>query len=231
MMTSFRLSPRLRTGRVLTIATACAFACASESSAQTYDHLQCFKIRDVKTFSAASVDLDALLVQFGMQSCTIKGRAKKFCVPADKTVTSIEDGSVIPDTSEDLTLARLCYKLRCPATTAGAMTVSDQFGSRTVDSFKAVELCTPAVQGPPPTVTTTSISTTSTTMEESLDDTFDGPGLDPSWTVLNSGLVSVSVMGGALHWRARNGDAVAAKIAGVDLQVDNMTFTKSALKR
>lgn len=181
------------------LAVAFVFTFAGESPAQTYDHLQCFKVRDEKTFSTADVDLDALLAQFGLQSCTIKGRAKKICIPADKTVTAIEDGSVITATSEELGALRLCYKLKCPVPTAPALTVSDQFGSRSVDSFKAVELCTPANAGPPPTVTTTSTSTTTSTTLPDLDDTFDGPGLDPSWTVYNPGKVSLSVSGGALH--------------------------------
>jgi hypothetical protein len=91
---------------------------------------------------------------------------------------------VIPDTSEELAALRVCYKLRCPVPTAAAMTISDQFGSRSIGSFKAVELCTPATEGPPPV---------------DLDDTFDGASLDPSWTVLNPGKVALGVSGGSLH--------------------------------
>jgi hypothetical protein len=203
MIVSSRISHRSASRRIaLSFAFAFAFGCAGEAVAQTYDHLQCFKVRDTRTFSSAEVDLDAMLAEFGLQACSIKGRAKKLCVPAEKTVTSIEDGSVIPSTSEELGALRLCYKLRCPASTAPAMTVSDQFGSRSVDSFKAVELCTPANEGPPPTVTTTtSTTTTSTTLVDldDLDDTFDGSSLDPSWTVHNPEKVSIQVTGGALH--------------------------------
>jgi hypothetical protein len=191
------VSRSARASLSVVLPVACALACASEGLAQTYDHLQCFKVRDTKTFSSAEVDLEALLTEFGLQACTVKGRAKKLCVPAGKTVTSIEDGNVIPSTSEEIAALRLCYKLRCPASTAPAITVSDQFGSRDVDSFKAVELCTPANEGPPPTVTTTT-TTTSTTLVD-LDDSFDGSSLDPSWTVLNPGKVSIQVTGGALH--------------------------------
>jgi hypothetical protein len=183
-------------------ALALLLAGAGEGRAQTYDHLQCFKIRDEKTFRDAAVDLDSVLTQFGLQSCTIKGGAKKLCVPADKAVTSITDGAVIAATSEELGALRLCYKLRCPTTTVPGMTVSDQFGSRSVGSFKAVELCTPANQGPPPTTSTTSTTTTtdttSTTLPD-LDDTFDGVTLDPSWTVLNPAKASIGVSGGSLH--------------------------------
>jgi len=40
-----------------------------------------------------------------------------------------------------------------------------------------------------------------------------------------------AVKGGTLQLRARNGDAVEAKLAGAGLQVDNLTFKKSALKK
>jgi hypothetical protein len=40
-----------------------------------------------------------------------------------------------------------------------------------------------------------------------------------------------TVKGGTLQLRARNGDAIEAKVAGANLQVDNLTFKKSALKK
>jgi hypothetical protein len=45
----------------------------------------------------------------------------------------------------------------------------------------------------------------------------------------NTGIYSVE--GGALHLRARNGDALEGKVAGVELQVDNLTFKKATLKK
>jgi hypothetical protein len=190
----FHVSCTRRCIPIVAVALVCA-AAATDVRAQIYDHLECFKIRDESTFRGAGVDLGAELAAFGLQSCTIKGRAKKICIPVSKAVTSIEDGSVIPDTSEELSLLRICYKLRCPASVAPSMLVSDQFGSRNVDSFKAVELCTPAVAGPPPTPTTT----TSTTLPEDLDDDFAGASLDPSWSVLHPALATITVSGGALH--------------------------------
>jgi len=189
------LARAARPSCLLAALTAVA-ASAATTQAQTHDHLKCFKIRDEKTFSAASVDLDALAAEFGLESCTIKGRAKKYCVPVDKTVTAIEDGTLLPQGGEELTLASLCYKLRCPANAVPPQLVADQFGSRSISSFKAVELCAP-VDGP--VATTTTSSTTTSTLPESLDDTFDGVSLDPSWSVLHPSLVTISVSGGALH--------------------------------
>ncbi|HXC51577.1 MAG TPA: hypothetical protein VN634_11875 [Candidatus Limnocylindrales bacterium] len=167
------------------VAAAMQIAFAASAAAQTDDHLKCFKIKDATTFDSAAVDLDASTAGFGLEGCTIKGRAKEFCVPAGKTVTSITGGSVITLDGEELAYSRLCYRLKCPASEIAPVVVTDQFGSRTIAGFKAVELCTPAVFGGPP--------------EESLDDTFDGTSLDPSWTVLHPGLVTISVSGGALH--------------------------------
>jgi len=164
---------------------------AFEANAQDHDHLKCFKIRDEMTFRSAAVDLDALAAEFGLESCTIKGRAKEFCVPVTKDVTSIDGGSVIAADAEPLTLGRLCYKLRCAASTVAPQVVADQFGTRTISRFKAFELCTPATIVAP--------TTTTTTMPDSRDDTFDGSMLDPEWSVLHPSLVTISVSGGALH--------------------------------
>lgn len=173
---------------------------AGDAAAQVHDHLKCFKIRDERTFDTATVTLDSLPAEFGLQSCTVKARAKEFCVPADKTVTAIEGGTVLGVEGEELTLQRLCYKLKCPAEEVAPQLVSDQFGSRDVSGFKAVKLCTPAVFGEPPTTSTTTTTTTSTTTTlPFFDDTFDGVALDPSWSVLHPGLVTIDVSGGALH--------------------------------
>lgn len=168
---------------VLLPVLACLFA-GSHAYAQPFDHLKCFKMRDQATFSVASVDLDALAAEYGLESCTVRGRAREVCVPVNKAVTAIEDGSLISVEGEELTLNRLCYKLNCPDDEQPPLVMSDQFGTRTVTGGKAVKLCTPAILGTP---------------TESLDDTFDGSSLDPDWSVLNPSLATISVSGGALH--------------------------------
>lgn len=57
---------------------------------------------------------------------------------------------------------------------------------------------------PPPTTTTTSTTVASTTTSTTLPlgDTFDGVALDPSWSVLNPSLATISVSGGQLHLEA-----------------------------
>jgi hypothetical protein len=59
-----------------------------------------------------------------------------------------------------------------------------------------------AALNPPTTTTTTTASTTTTTTTLPLGDTFDGGSLDPSWSVLNPGLATITVSGGSLHLEA-----------------------------
>lgn len=54
----------------------------------------------------------------------------------------------------------------------------------------------------PPGSTTSITTTTSTSTTLPLGDAFDGASLDPSWSVLNPGLVTISVSGGSLHLEA-----------------------------
>jgi len=168
--------------RRASLASAAMVLFSSAAFADADDHLKCFKIRDESTFASADVDLDASSSGFDVEGCTVKGRAKEFCVPAGKTIVSIVDGNAITLDGETLAYSRLCYRLKCPESTIAPLEVTDQFGTRTISGFKAVELCTPAIFGGPP-----------------LSDTFDGASLDPSWSVLHPSLVTISVTGGARH--------------------------------
>ena len=117
----------------------------TKSHAQAPDHLKCYKMKDLKTFKSAQADLDALAAEFGMpESCQIKGRAKEFCVPVTKTVTSIVPGPTQAVNGEFLNADHLCYKIKCPKVEIPAREVSDQFGTRMIEKFKASKLCTPA---------------------------------------------------------------------------------------
>jgi hypothetical protein len=89
--------------------------------------------------------------QFGPEAgCTVS-KAKLFCVPATKTVVSVEDRKTGPITPLPVTGAptaedRVCYKLKCDALPADQV-VTDQFGTRTLAKLKASMVCTPAVKG------------------------------------------------------------------------------------
>ena len=124
-----------------------------------YDHLKCFKAKDQKTFKKAAADLDALQAQFGLENCAIKPKAKLVCVPVSKTVTALEDGQSLDVSGDEQMFDRLCYKIKCPKGTIPPILFSDQFGSRTLEKFKAQMLCTPAIKGAPPTTLPTSTTT------------------------------------------------------------------------
>ncbi len=185
-------------------ATLSVFSSADVAGAQSYDHLHCFKVRDAKTFKAADVDLAALVPAFDAAGCVVRGGAKEFCVPVAKTVNAIEGGTDAPFAADSERYARVCYKLQCPKAVLAPELLTDQFGTRTVSGFKTTKLCTPAVLDSFPLDTTTTTFTTTTTSTTTsttltLDDTFDGSELDPSWSILNPGLATVGVSGGALH--------------------------------
>ena len=110
------------------------------------DHLKCYKIKDQKTFKSAQVELTALLSEFGMpESCELKGKAKHFCVPVSNAVMSVEDGTLQSVDGDYLNADQLCYKLKkCPKTEIPPREVSDLFGTRNIEKFKASKLCVPA---------------------------------------------------------------------------------------
>jgi hypothetical protein len=115
---------------------------------QRLDHLKCYKVKDPAKF-AASVTLEALQTQFGLEDCELKGKAQFFCVPVDKTVTAYKDKSKPPLAgasfiSQKLAEDRVCYKLKCPKVSIPDILVSDQFGTRNLSKFSPVMLCTPA---------------------------------------------------------------------------------------
>jgi hypothetical protein len=135
------------------IAAATTLTAASVSLAQTFDHLTCFKAKDAAKF-AATVNLDVLQDQFEPPGeCKVAGKAKLFCAPTQKEVTSFV---VDKQPSTPLTIAatgeaidRVCYKVKCPKQDIASELVSDQFGSRDLSKFKAQLLCTPAIKGAP----------------------------------------------------------------------------------
>ncbi len=158
--------------RVLALVAALSLSLSAlPSAAQSpSDHLKCFKVKDQKTFKHAAAEITAVQTQFNLsEACKVVGKAKLFCVPATKTVISIEDGSDNPFPGQHLEFDQTCYKIKCPAAEIAPELVSDQFGSRTLEKFKAAFLCTPAVKGSPPTTSTTT-STTSTTLSICTED-------------------------------------------------------------
>ncbi|MFQ5478204.1 MAG: hypothetical protein ACE5E4_06265 [Candidatus Binatia bacterium] len=152
---------------MLLVAVMLAFPVREANAQLLFDHLKCYKVKDNAKF-VAEATLTALQAQFGVQDCAIKGRAKMFCVPADKQVTKFSDRTKPPLTpasfpGQELSDDRICYRLKCPKVAIQPETVTDQFGTRDVEKFKPMMLCTPAYKGAPATTTTTAPPATTTT--------------------------------------------------------------------
>jgi hypothetical protein len=104
------------------------------------DHLACYKINDSQAKATYTADVSGLVVQAG---CTIKVPAAIACVPASKTnVTPTPPGGRGFGRPNGFT----CYKVKSPKVPKGAftaVTVSDQFGSRSVTPSKTQLVCAP----------------------------------------------------------------------------------------
>jgi hypothetical protein len=122
---------------------------AASAHAQPADHLQCYKIKDPNAFRGI-VALNS--PQFGPTGgCKIKIRGTKFCVPTRKTVVEIDpEVTRVEFESESLQFDRICYKVKCPSGPEPSPQVTDQFGTRIVETRGITEICTPAVKGPAP---------------------------------------------------------------------------------
>lgn len=132
---------------------------APPSAAQIFDHLACSKVKDPspRTVYDAEVLSGDPMLAFG-PGCKVKVPAKLLCVDAQKT-------NVVPPPpgapEGPAATQYLCYTLKCPRTRL-PFTVTDQFGSRTLEVGNAKLLCAPVASGSV-TTTTTSTTTTSTT--------------------------------------------------------------------
>src|SRR5437879_5485539 len=116
---------------------------------QIGDHLECYKIKDPQAKVKYSADLDGLVAESG---CTIKVPATMACVPATKTnVQPIPPGGGGSGTPNSF----FCYKVKCPKTALPALSATDQFGIRTVQTKVTKLLCAP-MEAPSTTTTTTS---------------------------------------------------------------------------
>jgi hypothetical protein len=124
-----------------TLVTAVALATACVASAQTFDHLECYKIKDFQPKKKYTANLTPEQTQFLAQTgCEIKVPAKHLCIDVEKTNVVPAPPNVI---GGQTTRNYLCYKLKCPKQEF-PIQVEDQFGSRTVNVKKPDRLCAPA---------------------------------------------------------------------------------------
>lgn len=139
---------------------------ASVASAQTFDHLKCYKMKDPHNFTAIANLAPFQNPPFPVEpGCKIKVKGLEFCIPVTKTLVPGGNAPSAPVTGQALANDFICYTVRCPKppTAIPPVLVSDQFGSRTLQKFTASRICTPAIKGLPSTTTTTASTTTSTT--------------------------------------------------------------------
>jgi hypothetical protein len=143
--------------RALTVAAiALAIgAVAPMPAAAQFDHLECYKIKDSHKFEATADLVPALTPPFPVAAgCEIQVKGRQYCVAVDKQLTSSTAPSVEFPTT-DVASDFLCYKVKCPKADISDTEVTDQFGTRTISRFKTIQICAPAVVGPPPPFTCT----------------------------------------------------------------------------
>ncbi|MFN2375004.1 MAG: hypothetical protein ABR538_00580 [Candidatus Binatia bacterium] len=144
------------TRSMLALAAAAMLLAPRAASAQPYDHLQCFKVKDPTSFPVTTDLRPARSDLFEVAAgCSVKVRSRQLCFPAKKELTA--PPLVHLDISgQDLANAFLCYKVKCPQEQPPAsLQMSDQFGTRTLVGLRTSTLCTPAIAGSPPVTTTT----------------------------------------------------------------------------
>src|SRR5262245_49826180 len=161
--------------------------------AQVPDHLKCYKIKDSVKKATYTADLGGLVPEPG---CEVKLPGKLLCVATAKTnVNPTPPGA--PDGSP--AGAFVCYKTKCPKAATPVVTVTDQFGTRTVTPSTAQLLCAPVLPATPPTTTTNpSASTTTMSTATSTTTTTISP---PRCCSLNAG-----VHGLLCHWTDPTGN-------------------------
>ena len=111
-----------------------------EAHAITFDHLECYKIKDpLKAKYTATLTPEQ--VQFLTQTgCQIKAPAKFFCIDVEKSNVQPTPPMILGgQTTRDY----LCYKLKCIKNQI-PVPVEDQFGQRTITIKKADHICAPA---------------------------------------------------------------------------------------
>ncbi|MBI5504385.1 MAG: hypothetical protein HY899_06265 [Deltaproteobacteria bacterium] len=142
------------------MASAVALAASAVvATAQPYDHLKCFKVKDSLASFTATADLRPVdTIDFELDAgCAIKVRSRELCVPVNKD--RVDEGPSLAVAGPDLTNAFICYTIKCRGEVLPAqLLMSDQFGSRQLSGLHTTRLCAPAVFGtPPPTTTTTTL--------------------------------------------------------------------------
>ena len=137
-------------------------------SAQTEDHLKCYKVKDPLILKspvppAAKEWLRLTGSQFGEENCRVVGGFRLLCVPVTKEIITDPRGKLKTDKGPPLTFTpvplsgitqedQLCYKIRCeekfPEPPNPSQDVVDQFADRTLEKLQPFLLCGPVRKCP-----------------------------------------------------------------------------------
>src|ERR1051325_199021 len=130
--------------------------------AASFDHLECYKLRDLGSNTGIdyTLDLDATDPAFGVEAgCRVRSNSREICVAADKTNVTPAPFDAPPGPTPG---SFLCYRMRCARGTRLTVAGTDQLGgTRTLAvarNSRSRRLCVPLA----PTTTTTSTSTATT---------------------------------------------------------------------
>jgi hypothetical protein len=152
------------------VAVAGAFALvighAAAASAQPFDHLKCYKVKELTKLKVKGlVDLTPRQSEFLVEKdCKIVG-PKLLCVPVRKENVRTEPPPDPDAVAGPLEIDHICYALKCRKPFPPAVKVIDQFGTFELQPKGTSLLCTPARKAGQ-TTTTVTTSTTSTTMPQ-----------------------------------------------------------------
>lgn len=113
------------------------------------DHLKCYKVKDsLKLRATAALDT----TRFGADAGCSIGKAKLFCTPSTKVLAEATNQGTkspidaLPVAAPAAPAARICYKVKCPATPPDQASLNDQFGTHALSKFKTSFVCTPATE-------------------------------------------------------------------------------------
>src|SRR5262245_53190238 len=142
----------VRTARFGMLVSAVLVFFIAPARPQVADHLKCYKMKDTLKLIG---NVDLVTPQFGLDSGCTLSKAMLFCVPASKTNVAVTNKATglpiapLPFSTAPQPGDQICYKVKCPTpiTPLPDQSVTDQFGNRTLRSFKASLLCVPAVKG------------------------------------------------------------------------------------
>ncbi len=147
----------------IVLAMAAGTSLVTVATAGAGDHLACYKVKDtLPKHKFQGIQLPSNSGEVPTQTgCSIATGAKLCCDSVDKLGVPAQPGGA---TAPGPSIGKFCcYKVKCSGGPTGSLTVTDQFGSRTLPVVKPPRMiCAPDVPIPTTTIPTTTTTTTTT---------------------------------------------------------------------